>query len=236
MSKRGVIYLLFLSWLTSAAPIPADTVRYDRHTPLEPRYPEAPLHTRYRGRAFRYADENQTGRWEEIKSMLLNALRKLLGEGADDVGRWYRRFRTYFYFLVVALTAYYVLRRWKEESLPLEREEPQAEGVVEAAELAVPPERWRERALRAERRGDYRMAVRYRFLELLRLLEDKGWVRRDPAKTNREYAAEIGRDDLRHAFADAARLYDYFWFGKFPLDKSAYEHVRRRFTDLIRNI
>lgn len=79
---------------------------------------------------------------------------------------------------------------------------------------------------RALAEGRLREAVRYRFLVLLQALDRAGVVawRRD--KTNRDYATEARRHgDVGTAFAEAARAFDYVWYGERPVDADRYARL-----------
>ena len=61
--------------------------------------------------------------------------------------------------------------------------------------------------------GNYRLAVRLRFLETLKVLEERGIIQWTKSKTNRQYVAEAGSikavDDLQMLVL----IYEQVWFG-----------------------
>lgn len=77
--------------------------------------------------------------------------------------------------------------------------------------------------------GRLRDAVRFRFLVLLQRLDAAGALawRRD--KTNRDYAREVaargGGGAAASAFAEAARAFDYVWYGERPVDAARYARL-----------
>ena len=70
--------------------------------------------------------------------------------------------------------------------------------------------------------GDYRLAVRYQFLLCLKMLKEGEWIRWQPQKTNHDYIEEIENHELRGLMSQAVRIYDYIWYGNFPLDQASY--------------
>ena len=70
--------------------------------------------------------------------------------------------------------------------------------------------------------GDYRLAVRYQFLLCLKMLKEGEWIRWQPQKTNHDYIEEIENPELRGLMSQAVRIYDYIWYGDFPLDQASY--------------
>lgn len=73
--------------------------------------------------------------------------------------------------------------------------------------------------------GDFREAVRYRYLLVLQALDAAGALawRRD--KTNREYLAEVRDHDAARArpFAQATRVFEYVWYGERAVDAARFE-------------
>ena len=74
------------------------------------------------------------------------------------------------------------------------------------------------RAGAAAAAGGYREAIRLTFLGVLRGLHDRGLIKYDPARTNREYLASIRLRDrsLYEAFSQLIALFDRKWYGHEP--------------------
>lgn len=73
-----------------------------------------------------------------------------------------------------------------------------------------------------EREGDYRSAVRYQFLLVLKKLSDKKQISWNPEKTNKDYAAELKDYHLKEEFTKLSYIFDYVWYGEFSIDEQAY--------------
>jgi hypothetical protein len=86
--------------------------------------------------------------------------------------------------------------------------------------------------------GDYRMAVRYLYLAALLQLEERGLLRYDRSRTNREYLREINRSGmaqfpgLSDNFAEVVEVFDRVWYGYQPLDQTGYENFSERVARL----
>ena len=80
-------------------------------------------------------------------------------------------------------------------------------------------------------REDYVLAVRLRFAAVLRLLDERGIVRRGAGKTNRDYFYEIGDEARRRAFGRLCWVFDRVAYGEFPFGAEAYRQVEREFDD-----
>ena len=80
--------------------------------------------------------------------------------------------------------------------------------------------------------GDYRLAVRYYYLQLLRQLNQKKLIDYEFQKTNSEYLIEIKADRLRVQLRKVMRIYDFIWYGSFSLTESDFHLAQSNFQDL----
>lgn len=80
--------------------------------------------------------------------------------------------------------------------------------------------------------GDYRLAVRYYYLQLLRQLNQKKLINYEFQKTNSEYLNEIKADRLRGQLKKVMRIYDFIWYGSFSLSEPDFHLAQRNFQDL----
>lgn len=79
---------------------------------------------------------------------------------------------------------------------------------------------------KAEQSGNLRLAVRLRYLQLLKFLSDKGLIRWQPNKTNHAYIAEM---QAAPWFADITNSFEYIWYGEHGIDTLAYENIKSKF-------
>ena len=80
--------------------------------------------------------------------------------------------------------------------------------------------------------GDYRLAVRYYYLQLLRELHQKKLINYEFQKTNSEYLNEIKANNLRLDLKKVMRIYDFIWYGSFSLSEPDFQLAQRNFQDL----
>lgn len=80
-----------------------------------------------------------------------------------------------------------------------------------------------------EREGDYRSAVRYQFLFVLKKLSDKKQINWNPEKTNKDYADELKDSHLKDEFAGLSYIFDYVWYGEFKIDEQAYLKFKNQY-------
>lgn len=79
---------------------------------------------------------------------------------------------------------------------------------------------------------NYRLAVRYYYLFLLQRMTAKEIIAWEIQKTNDDYLREIDRLDLKQPFSNITRLYEYIWYGDFPIDALKYNSAETAFLKL----
>lgn len=79
---------------------------------------------------------------------------------------------------------------------------------------------------------NHRLATRYLYLKSLKTLAKKGIIKWDYDKTNSDYLKEISKEDTKSLFQIISKIYDYVWYGEFPLDKDTFERNKIHFTRL----
>lgn len=86
-----------------------------------------------------------------------------------------------------------------------------------------------QRITDAEKAGNYRLAVRYYYLQALSVLAGKGWLQLSPDKTNYQYVRELSGKPIRNDFARITLHYEYAWYGNFTIDKEVYDTIKNEF-------
>ncbi|MEM0996874.1 MAG: DUF4129 domain-containing protein [Bacteroidota bacterium] len=86
-----------------------------------------------------------------------------------------------------------------------------------------------EKAIREKR---FRYAVRLLYLQSLRELHERGLIQWSLEKTNHQYLRELQSGPLRPIFQDVTRLFEYIWYGEFPVDKDHFHAARGSFIRL----
>ncbi|MEK6155189.1 DUF4129 domain-containing protein [Flavobacteriaceae bacterium 3-367] len=79
---------------------------------------------------------------------------------------------------------------------------------------------------------DYRLAVRYQYLRVLKVLSQKSLIDWHYEKTNSDYKREIEAPRIRSLFEEVSYLYDYIWYGEQSIDEAKYKKAQTRFVAL----
>jgi hypothetical protein len=84
--------------------------------------------------------------------------------------------------------------------------------------------------------GDYRLAVRYYYLWLLKKLSFNEIIQWHTDKTNADYYYEIKDSALKREFEYLSYVYDYSWYGEFPLDRGAFDKAEKAFRKTLNTL
>lgn len=86
--------------------------------------------------------------------------------------------------------------------------------------------------------NNYREAVRYYYLIALKKLDAANIILWEQQKTNEDFIREITSFELKDAFTENTRLYDFVWYGDFSLTRDEFEQAEKDFkttNTLIKN-
>lgn len=88
----------------------------------------------------------------------------------------------------------------------------------------------------AENNKDYRLAIRYYYLLVLKTLAAKKHIKVEDDKTNADYLNEIKLKPFSNDFQYISYLYNYIWYGEFPLDTNQYAIAKDTFATLLNQV
>ena len=76
---------------------------------------------------------------------------------------------------------------------------------------------------------NYRMGIRYHFLQSLQKLSSKGAIEFARDKTNHEYVVELSGKKYKNSFVSLTLNYEYVWYGEFEIDEKAFMLLQSKF-------
>ena len=88
----------------------------------------------------------------------------------------------------------------------------------------------------AENEGNYRLAIRYYYLLVLKTLSLKNHIKFEDDKTNSEYLIDIQGKPFSANFEYTSYLYNYIWYGEFPLNIEKYNKAKSNFATLLNQV
>ena len=206
-------------------------VKYDTNTNLEQRAFEKDLQEKYAGDEFDYSIT--TG---ESQNLLTRFLAFFFNWLADTFGftispEAFKVLEIIIYILLGALVLYLIIKfavNEKVSTLLTKRAKPLTDlGIAEQHIETIDFDALLADAIKDK---DYRLAVRYQFLLLLKHLSNKDVIDWHFEKTNADYTREIKEPRLKNSFTELAYLYDYVWYGEQAISEPAYQTAATRFN------
>ncbi len=88
----------------------------------------------------------------------------------------------------------------------------------------------------AENTNDYRLAIRYYYLLVLKQLTLKNFIKYTDDKTNADYMNAIASHKFSKDFAYTSYIYNYTWYGEFTLDTKQYKKAKASFVQLLKEV
>jgi len=89
------------------------------------------------------------------------------------------------------------------------------------------------RAQSLSRGGDHRSAVRYLYLSALLLLDERGLLRYDRTRTNREVLRTVSdKPELAQPLSEVVDVFDNVWYGYHEVDDTQFKHYSDRVEEL----
>src|SRR5688572_2239941 len=139
-----------------------------------------------------------------------------------------------FWVLAIGLFGYLVYRLFLSNSsfLSRNRKNIASDIAVVEEENASDPDLFLRNAIR---NGNYRLAVRYLYLQSLQRLSEKKFIELNSNKTNYEYVMEVRRHKFANEFASLTLQYEYVWFGEYTVDERLFEQIQGSFTQFNKN-
>jgi hypothetical protein len=108
---------------------------------------------------------------------------------------------------------------------------------LDVEEEALTDEGYLEQQLNeAIRNGNYRLAIRFLYLQSLSRVAAKGWLQLSPDKTNYQYVREFAKPQLKKEFSRVTLHYEYAWYGDFVIASNVFESVKQEFDQFHKNI
>ncbi|WP_372937502.1 DUF4129 domain-containing protein [Seonamhaeicola sp.] len=88
----------------------------------------------------------------------------------------------------------------------------------------------------AEKENNYRLAIRYYYLWLLKQLTQAEIIEYDVEKTNSDYQNEISQNQIKKEFAYTSYLYNYIWYGEFNVTPTEFNQAKHAFTKFLKSV
>jgi hypothetical protein len=242
------IFTLFL-FLNSghAMAIPAlDSLRIDQSDSIQKRNFNPQLSEEYSGKAYDYdADlkEYKPSVWQRFKTWLSQKFQKWLSEFFDAAGA--RRALTVIEYilkiggiLLIIFVLYKIIKSLmgEEGNWIFGRKSDQIDIIAHDLEQNLMQTDFDALIQDAIRKKQFRLAIRYYYLQSLKKLTQKNKIDWQYEKTNLDYEREIENAELKNKFRYISYLYNYCWYGEFDLNEHEFKTGEQSFHNFLNNL
>jgi hypothetical protein len=140
-----------------------------------------------------------------------------------------------FWILAIGLFGYLVYRLFLSNSSIFSKNRRNISSAIEvtSVENSNDPDAMLRAAIRD---GNYRLAVRYLYLQVLARLSEKKFIQVNSNKTNYEYVNEVRKHKFANEFASLTLQYEYVWYGEYPVDEKLFEQIQGSFNQFNKNL
>ncbi|AXG74951.1 DUF4129 domain-containing protein [Flavobacterium arcticum] len=188
---------------------------------------------------FQYETKTQAkNAWDRFWEAVWNFLRDLFGGGNKSEGSGIGSFLTYLVAGAVVIFAVYMIVRaiLDKESVWIFGKSRKKIAIQDIDGEDIHQMDFPILIEETVQQGNYRLAIRYYYLWLLKELSEREIIQWHYDKTNSDYAYEIKKESLKKQFEYLSYVYDYSWYGEFPINESAFTKVRMAFRETLNTL
>jgi hypothetical protein len=141
----------------------------------------------------------------------------------------------------IAGACYLILKNVRGFRFKTNTEIPVATAEVSAEELDIKEVNTVDLSSQIEKciqNKNYRLAVRYYYLWVMKVLNESQFVEFNIDKTNQDYTRELSKrsafpKERLTLFIECTHYYEYLWFGNFAVSEPAFLKIERTFKDFL---
>ena len=241
MTKFGFFILLLLTPFWSVSQKDSTVVQYDDQEINAIDITEKQLEPFRADDKFNYEIEKvDNSWWEGLKNWFYNILRRFFEWlfGVDAAPNYIAAFLKYVPYLLLGLLLYLLIRFFIKANTKniLFSKSNENTVLLSEEERIMKTEDIQSLIKNALEEKNHRLAIRYYYLYLLKLLTERELITWELQKTNDDYIQELSQSKLRPLFKKVTLLYDYIWYGEFQIDGEGYERAKHKFDQLKNSI
>ncbi len=207
--------------------------------PIEKRHFED-LKDKYSGNDFIYErTANNSGWWTRFKQWLSDFIKNIFDINSDAKASDVTDIAIkVFYVVIFILVVFFIVKAIinKEGKWVFGKSSDKSIIPVTDIESNIYEADFKSLIASAERDNNYRLAVRYYYLLLLKNLSQAGIIEYDVEKTNSDYHYEINSEALKKEFSYTSYLYNYIWYGEFDIDNNQFQKAKTAFNQFLDSV
>ncbi len=214
----------------------ANELTYDS-APIKPLKAAENLNEKYSGKEF-YYEQNIVEGANFIERFFTWLFRKLNDIFGINISPGLQEILKYLVYLILTVFAIWLLVKLLTNQSPkqLFQTKKQNLGEVYLEDENIEDVDFKKYIKQALKDKNYRLAVRYVYLDALKSLSQKGWIKWHNDKTNIEYLMEIKNPTVKKDFEQISYVYDNVWYGEYSIDKEDFNIINNKYRQLERQL
>ncbi len=220
--------IFFLSLLSFSFVFGNEEIKLDENSPINVRLSDEKVYDKYlNDKEFDYTHEivkTPITLWDKILNWIMKMISKLFGYGMKTPELQY-----IFVILVISLVVFLLLKSDIVKLFVRNRKRAELDYKTENEDI---------RKLNVDNiikeaiiNKNFKRAVRYLYLKLLKELDKRELILWKINKTNRDYANELAKRNLKKEFKELSLYYEYVWYGDFEISETGFENIHKRFKN-----
>ncbi|MCM5664299.1 DUF4129 domain-containing protein [Galbibacter mesophilus] len=217
-----------------------DTLRVDRNSELTQRSFKENVKEKYTAEEYDYETDANPDNWFlRLKKWFVDLLSDLFSIGnRPEAEKLAQIISRVFYFAIILAVIYFIVKAIlkKEGRWIFGKSSNKKVLNVQDIESNIYETDFKKLIEEAVQQQNFRLAIRYYYVWLLKELSEKGHIDYDVEKTNSDYLHEIKEQRLKTNFSYASYLYNYIWYGEFVIVHEEYNKAALQFENYINNL
>lgn len=216
----------------------SDSLQIDK-TPILKRQFEN-LSSKYNNSDFNYERPiEKAGWWSLFKQWLSNFFKNLFNfTDAGQASKFTETVLTIAAILLIVIVVFFIFKSIinKEGTWVFSKTGKKPLPKINAIEDDIENQNFSDLVNNAVNQDNYRLAIRYYYLWLLKTMNAHALISYDIEKTNSDYFYEINSEAVKSQFSYASYLYNYIWYGEFNVDENQFKKAQDAFSKFINAI
>lgn len=185
--------------------------------------------------AYQYEEvPEQDNWWRRLKLWFERTWYSLLDKvfGGENMSGFWRAFfqiAPYLALLALMVLLVWLVMKFSSENNPEAKE---YFSGLSSDEVLIKNSDLKKLAEEALKVQDFRLALRYRYLLVLRNLIDRNLILWKSSKTNFDYQKELRESTFLDPFKEVTRIYNFVWYGQQDLDAKTYSEFEQAFNHI----
>lgn len=171
---------------------------------------------------------------DKLKAWFIDLLARSFNFGSSKAYTTFLYLKYLLLFLIVGAAIYYLVKSIiNKEGRWLFGKKHQNTNAVDLDEVQnIKEEDFKKLITESENSENYRLAIKYQYLFLLKKMDRSEIISYDSQKTSHDYLLQLEGKPHYTNFSKSAYYFTYIWYGEFEIDATAYQKAASSFVTL----